>query len=179
MGLHASPQLAPGAWIAFRDHGDAHPPAGDFSFLMHRVEGVPEDSSTGAQQCGSSPYDGNASVGYGAWCRRLPAGASLFVKLDEAFARGFSGKAHLRLVQSFAVGAALELFYDNGNGSAGRLALMSGSTPPAGTAETTWQDSSRVVDDAVFRQGGVHRADLWVVNRGEEVGEIHMVEVRH
>lgn len=90
MGLHASPTLAPGGWVAFRptDPEGKTPPTliGDYSFLMQRKAGMKDDTSVGLTKCGTSWEPGNQSSPFGAWCRSLPAGASMFLVLDQALA---------------------------------------------------------------------------------------------
>lgn len=78
IGLHASPLLAPGAWVAFRPaQPEGQTPAiliGDYSFLMQRQLGEEGDSSLGLVKCGTSWEPGDFSTPYGAWCRSLPPG---------------------------------------------------------------------------------------------------------
>ena len=57
MGLHASPELAPGAWVALRSYGDNHPLPGDYGFLMQHVssEGYDEDLAAPQALCVTVP----------------------------------------------------------------------------------------------------------------------------
>ena len=73
MGLHATPSLAPGGWVAFRpSEPEGQTPStwiGDYSFLMRRLLGVPQDTSVGLEKCASTEmgpplaWAGKAAVG--------------------------------------------------------------------------------------------------------------------
>ena len=68
IGLHASPRLTPGAWVAFRpaDHEGKTPSTliGDYTFMMQRVATAQGDTSVGEQKCGTSWEGGNVSTPY-------------------------------------------------------------------------------------------------------------------
>ncbi|MHC4993572.1 MAG: beta-galactosidase [Planctomycetota bacterium] len=99
VGHHASPETAPGAWVAFRENhtvraANGIPEArrklslfnGDYRFLMERLPG---DASYG---------EGVVNVGpdkqrFGAWARVLPAGQSMRLKLDDAFVESLRDQA--------------------------------------------------------------------------------------
>jgi hypothetical protein len=80
-GYHASPSLAPGAWVALRDGGLRL--KGDYSFLMRRLS---DAAMKGARKAG--PDDQR----FGAWACTLPAGAAARFALDDDFARSLDGK---------------------------------------------------------------------------------------
>jgi hypothetical protein len=86
-GFHASPSVAPGAWIALRE--STHPYKGDYTFLMRRLPG---------SQTRSEEKIGPDDQRFGAWARTLPAGTPLEFSLDDAFARSLApGKPLLRV----------------------------------------------------------------------------------
>ena len=204
IGLHASPELAPGGWIAFRaaDHEGETPATligDDYSFLLHRLPGMTEDTSAGEEKCGTSWGEGNFSTPYGAWCRSLPAGASMFLALDQALARSLaSGRWNptVRLVYSAGAGAGgapgaeaeaapsrlevhLEVRYDSG-AAGGAVAIDTSTTaaaPPP--SPSSWRDVRVDVMGAAFARGGTNGADVWVTNLGSEAALVHMVEVAH
>ncbi len=78
-GYHASPSIAPGAWIALRDGGIRL--KGDYSFLMRRLPG----ETIAVQKAG--PDDQR----FGAWARTLPKGVAAKFALDPDFARTAAG----------------------------------------------------------------------------------------
>lgn len=79
-GYHASPQAAPGAWVAFRE-GDTL--AGDYTFLMRRMP----DQTQGVKKSG--PDDQR----FGAWARLLPRGETMQLVLDHSFAASLATRA--------------------------------------------------------------------------------------
>jgi hypothetical protein len=91
-GFHASPATSPGAWVAFRENdvvraANGMPEerrklsifTGDYNFLMQRL---PDDASEGLGVVNIGPDEQR----YGAWARRLPAGARMRLTLDAEFA---------------------------------------------------------------------------------------------
>jgi hypothetical protein len=83
-GYHASPSLAPGAWVALRDGGPKL--KGDYSFLMRRLPGA---EMKGEQKVG--PGDQR----FGAWARTLSKGSVVKFVPDADFARSLAGKTAL------------------------------------------------------------------------------------
>ncbi len=80
-GYHASPSVAPGAWVALREGGIRL--KGDYTFLMRRLPGAemkPEQKA--------GPDDQR----FGAWARTLSKGAQAKFALDAGFARSLAGK---------------------------------------------------------------------------------------
>jgi hypothetical protein len=73
-GYHASPSVAPGAWVALREGNYLK---GDYTFLMTRLPG---DATTPIANAG--PDDQR----YGAWARIIPAGGRARFQLDDRFA---------------------------------------------------------------------------------------------
>jgi hypothetical protein len=168
MGLHASPELTPGAWVAFRGVGDHHKPYGDYSFLMSRIE---SDTSVGLQQCGDGDED---EVPYGAWCRELPAHSGMYFALDPNNRVTFNGHAILRLV--YQAPAELELYCDDGTAD-GKLAL---STSDSSDSELMWNDvRATVAGSKLMRGGGKKGSDLWLLNQGSRPARVHLIEARH
>ncbi len=82
-GAHHDPGASPGAWIAFRE-GDYL--VGDYTFLMQRQQ---PDQSVPLYNVDDSPY--------GLWARRLPAGSSMQVDMDSAFAASLGGNSDVAL----------------------------------------------------------------------------------
>lgn len=188
MGLHATPSLAPGGWVAFRpsEPEGQTPPTwiGDYSFLMRRLLGVPQDKSVGLEKCGTSWEPGNRSTPYGAWCRSLPPGAAIFLVLDKGLAEAFDSRAAaptVRLVYSSATRATsrthLEVRYDDGS-AAGAVAIDT-RTIPAGSTDSSWVDTESVARGMAFSRGGKNGADVWVINRASDAALLHMVEIYH
>lgn len=127
-GYHASPSMAPGAWVALREGSGKL--RGDYSFLMRRLPGVgmkPEQKA--------GPDDQR----FGAWARTLARGAEAKFELDHDFARSLEGKpAKLRLI-----------FLDRG---AGKLLVRAGAmkVERALADSGRWQTAEFDVDRAGF-----------------------------
>jgi hypothetical protein len=79
-GYHASPQSAPGAWVALRE---GHQIPGDYSFLMNRLKG---DDMPPLEKAG--PDDQR----FGAWARLLKKGTKAVFALNPEFATSLTGK---------------------------------------------------------------------------------------
>jgi hypothetical protein len=114
-GYHATPERAPGAWIAFRasdQFADARPTkqklqladfTGDYTYLVERLP----DKSTGESKVGP------AAVRYGGFARRVPAGDAVRLKVNGAFLKSLRGPCRLSVTffddaadASFTVAAA-------------------------------------------------------------------------
>ena len=78
-GYHASPQAAPGAWVAFRE-GDTL--KGDYTFLMQRLP----DNTREVKKAG--PEDQR----FGAWARLLPDGQTMQLMLEDRFAASLTAQ---------------------------------------------------------------------------------------
>jgi hypothetical protein len=93
-GYHASPQAAPGAWVAFRE-GDTL--TGDYTFLMQRE----------TDQTREIKNAGPGDQRFGAWARLLPRDQTMQLALHEAFAASLATQdAELRVT-----------YLDHGTGS--------------------------------------------------------------
>ena len=85
-GYHASPSVAPGAWVAMREGNQLQ---GDYTFLMQRLPG---DETRAVQSVG--PDDQR----FGAWARVIPANGRARFRLDPQFVNSLeSGSALVRL----------------------------------------------------------------------------------
>jgi len=174
MGLHASPSLSPGAWVAMRGQGDDHPPHGDYDFLMNRVGG---DSSEGQQRCGGNSSNVWNKVPYSAWCRSLPEGGEMKFKVkDGLFRRNAKNCVQVRVVflMHQKSQGGLSLWYDDGSPT-GSQALFA-----PGAGGTSWVDATSTVANATF--SGEGQADLWLRHfnpaKSAPPAMVHMVEVR-
>jgi hypothetical protein len=85
-GYHASPSVAPGAWVALRE-GSRYL-KGDYTFLMRRLPGA---------EMKAEEKIGPDDQRFGAWAMTLPKGAEVKFELDPEFARGLK-KAAVRVV---------------------------------------------------------------------------------
>jgi hypothetical protein len=84
-GYHASPDSAPGAWVAFRE-GDIL--KGDYTFLMQRLP----DHTREVKSVGP------AEQRFGAWARLLPCDQAMQLVLDDRFAASLTTQgAELRV----------------------------------------------------------------------------------
>jgi hypothetical protein len=84
-GYHASPQVSPGAWVAFRE-GEVL--TGDYSFLMQRQP----DRTREVKKAGPDEQR------FGAWARLLPRNQMMHLVLDDAFAASLATQtAELRV----------------------------------------------------------------------------------
>lgn len=98
-GYHASPEVAPGAWLAFR-HNEKNRMTnnaiaeftGNYSFLMQQVGGA-------TLQWEDLVNVGDTTQRFGAWAEVLPAGQWVGVAMSPLFTRSLEGKPSvLRLV---------------------------------------------------------------------------------
>lgn len=94
-GYHASPAVAPGAWVAFRHStinrmtkANLEKVTGDYNFLMERLPGP------GTIQANAGP----AAQRFGAWALRLAPGERASLKLNEAFLQSLKGGVTLRVI---------------------------------------------------------------------------------
>jgi hypothetical protein len=90
-GYHASPSVAPGAWIAFRQnlknisHDSLKEFRGNYSFL---IEQKLPDPSKGLNINNVGPEDQR----FGAWAKVLPQGQQMQLMLSNIFANSLNGK---------------------------------------------------------------------------------------
>ena len=86
-GYHASPTVAPGAWVALREGNYLK---GDYTFLMKRL---PDDASTAVKNVGPDEQR------YGAWARIIPTSGRASFQLDNRFAASLANtKATVRII---------------------------------------------------------------------------------
>lgn len=101
-GYHASPQVSPGAWVAFRE-GDAL--TGDYTFLMQRQP----DRTREVKKAGPDQQR------FGAWARLLPRDQTMQFVLDDTYAASLATQsAELRVTYLDCVACSFEI------GTAGR-----------------------------------------------------------
>lgn len=77
-GYHASPSVAPGAWVALREGNYLK---GDYTYLMERLPGDPTKPVTNA---------GPDNQRFGAWARIIPAEGHARFRLDDRFANSLN-----------------------------------------------------------------------------------------
>lgn len=177
MGLHARPDLSPGAWVAMKGTGDL-PPLGDYNFLMKRVGRLEPGDGDGARQCYSDATTEALAVPYGAWCRILRPGKRFAFQLDtRLFGAGNKRKAAMvRVVFWSAKGSSFSVYYDDGTATGKRII----STTPA----DRWQVATANFTDALFARSGPEGSDLWVEAAAAATDgtaasvHMHMIEVR-
>jgi hypothetical protein len=97
VGYHASPSVAPGAWVALREGGPLF--KGDYTFLMHRLPGA---------ELKAERKIGPDDQRFGAWARTLTKGAEARFALDPAFARSLK-KATVRVTYLDRDGGTFEV----------------------------------------------------------------------
>ncbi len=103
-GYHASPKNSPGAWVAFRENNIVRAAngmpvdrrrlstfTGDYNFLMKRLS---NDNTQGLDVVNIGPDEQR----FGAWARLLPAGESMRLVLDPAFAASLADDAAIRVI---------------------------------------------------------------------------------
>ncbi len=150
-GCHASPSVAPGAWVALRE-GDYL--KGDYTFLMQRFSG---DASVAFKNAGP------ADQRYGAWARKLPPGKTMRFALNDAFAQSLAGKrATVRIVWLPTKDTVWQV-------------ACSGRTftaPPS--ASGRWQVTEFVLPQAAFSRDS-HGAHLTLVAKTDVI--LHMVGI--
>ena len=172
VGYHAAPETSPGAWVAFRENNVVRAANGmpekrrklvrftsDYDFLMRRVPG---DASHGLDVVTIGPDEQR----FGAWARRLPAGQSMRLALDGAFARSLArDDVGLRVVcLAEEAGATVEL-------------SMAGARFTRGLTEVgRWEEwRERVPARTIARTS---ERNPIVVRAGAKPVCFHMVEVR-
>jgi hypothetical protein len=151
-GYHASPSVAPGAWVALREGGLRL--KGDYSFLMRRLAGPPLKAEQNA-----GPDDQR----FGAWACTLPAGGTATFALDPEFGRSVQGgPVMLRVV-----------YLDRG---AGRFRLRASgrtfSQPLGGSGR--WKTAEFPIDHASFGTDA-EGAGMALETDGDLT--LHMIEV--
>ncbi len=133
-GYHASPSVAPGAWVALREGTQRL--KGDYTFLMSRLPGAemkPEQKV------------GPDNERFGAWARTLAKGDLAKFQLDPDFARSLSN-ATLRVTfldqgpGTFKVRAGGKTFQEKWSGS-GRWKTAEFQANPAGESITIEADA--------------------------------------
>lgn len=160
-GYHASADISPGAWVAFRgndivrnanDITEANRKlnflTGDYDFLMKRLA----DNSIPAE------FIGSRDARYGSWARKLPKDAKMILEPNPAFIASLS-KAELRLI-----------WFDKAN-STGKISLKAGEntfvTSPAGSG--IWKESKFTLPDNSFTKIEIQAVDADVI--------MHMLEI--
>ncbi|HUV63243.1 MAG TPA: hypothetical protein VMW24_05050 [Sedimentisphaerales bacterium] len=163
-GYHASPEQAPGAWIAMRE-SDAVADArnrrqklkvfnNDYTYLMDRLP----DKSTGVMKIGPD------QIRYGAYARRLPPKDLMRLKVNDRFLQSLKGTCRLNVI-----------YFDDAPG-AGFAVSASGQTwkvPMRGTK--AWQTTSFDVSSPAFTSGA-DGAQIVIHNSDNPVC-LHMVEI--
>lgn len=162
LGLHASPHLAPGAWVALRDdHGDQY--AGDYTYLMEREGNNPtpplEDSFPGVDD-GSVGYRkvGSEDVRFGAWARGLPSGKRMIFHVDP------------RVFQDGEQAIARVVYFDR---EASTWQLQQGNSivmSANGQGSGFWQE----IEEPVQIDGSAFE----IVNTGPSQVIFHMLEIK-
>ncbi len=151
-GYHASPSVAPGAWVALREGGLRF--KGDYTFLMNRASSTPMKPE---QKVG--PDDQR----YGAWACTLPSGGTAKFSLDADLARSLEGgKAVLRVI-----------YLDRG---AGRFAVSASGAKFEQTlgGSGRWKTAAFAIDRAAFAVGDKGAP---IVLEAESDLTLHMIEV--
>jgi hypothetical protein len=151
-GTHASPSLAPGAWVALREGGLRF--KGDYTFLMSRENNTP---MKGEQKVG--PDDQR----YGAWACTLPSGGAARFNLDVDLARSLEGgKVLLRVT-----------YLDR---DAGRFAVSASGAKFAQAlgGSGRWKTAEFVIHHAAFAAGD--KAAPIVLDAEDDL-TLHMIEV--
>lgn len=149
-GYHASPSVAPGAWVALREGNFLK---GDYTFLMERLDG---DASRPVEKAG--PEDQR----YGAWARVIPAGGRARFRLDDRFAASLDSDATVRVV-----------YLDEGRGEFRvNAAGVQLAVPMKDSGR--WQVAETVIPSGSFRRRD-QEADVTVTTPGDLT--LHMIEV--
>jgi hypothetical protein len=168
VGFHASPETAPGAWVAFRENSVALAPnvpseqdrqlsffTGDYDFLATRLP----DNTKGVHNIGPE------NERQGAWARLLSPNGTLELKLDPRFAASFKG------------GKARVTYLDQVGNAGSPFQLIANqrqlTVTPRGTGR--WQTAELVLPDGPLaaESGGAH---LRIVAGSTPVC-LHMLEV--
>lgn len=160
VGYHASPEIAPGAWVAMRQlekYGNPknEPIAGDCTFLMKRL----------ADKSKPVTNVGDAGSRFYAYARVLPKSEKMTLVLDPLFAKSLTGKK-----------AGLNVIYFDG--SKGTLQIEASGQAFSIELKNSggWQRASFEVPQASFgnaKDGG----DIVVTAGPNEDVMLHMIEV--
>lgn len=166
-GFHASPEVSPGAWVAFRENAvalatnEADPQnrqlsflTGDYDFLMERLP----DPTTGVHNVGPE------NQRQGAWARLLPAGEKMGLKLDARFAASLPrAKARVTYLDEAGEAGSFQILV-NGQGK---------TVVPEGTGR--WQTAELELPQGFLRAepNGAHLE----IAAGSRPICLHMVEV--
>jgi hypothetical protein len=154
-GFHAKPGQSPGAWIAFREGAFLK---GDYNFLMSRVSDDTNFVGLDLRNDGAWAL-GDQSVRYSAWARRLSAGHTVTVAMDQEFVSSMSGQNKEVTIT----------YLDRGNGSMDVSAFGRQFSLSVGNSHK-WKTTVFSVN------GGSDVANITVSAIGSDL-TLHMVEV--
>jgi hypothetical protein len=181
-GHHSDPEHSPGAWVAFRESDTDLKPSlynnNVTDYTMHMILLNPQDTDgldarkdgIAAPLVQKQTIKGLYSIGpyyqrFGAWARKLPAGNTMQLKLDEKFARSLDGsKAAINVT-----------YYDHAEGTSFTLQSSGVSQTIALSGTGKWMKASVPVNQAAFANNG-SVALITVSSIGSDV-IFHMVEV--
>ncbi len=155
-GYHASPESAPGAWVALRE-GDWL--KGDYTFLMSRAEG----SAPGEPLTSVGPKDQR----FGAWARAVGEGEEVRFVLDPRFAQSVEGKpCRLRVVYLDVGAGKITIRWDGQPGQSKSFARHNSGR---------WREAIVDIPRAHFARG-LAGADIALSGTGTSA--FHMIEVQ-
>ncbi len=150
-GYHASPSVAPGAWVALREGNQLK---GDYTFLMQRLPG---DATRAVQSVG--PDDQR----FGAWARVIPGNDRGRFRLDPQFANSLaSGQALVRVT-----------YLDDHRDGFG-ITIGQNESSVQTQASGKWQTAEVTVQGTQFRSSA-EQAHIQILARHDLT--LHMVEV--
>jgi hypothetical protein len=165
-GYHASPDRAPGAWIALRE-SDAVADAtnqrqklktfnSDFTYLMERLP----DKSVGITNVGPD------HIRYGAYARRLPPQETMQLKVNDRFLQSLKGASRLKMI-----------YFDDSPGAGFDVSAADRTWKVPMRGGKTWRTGSFDVTSPAFNVGtGADAAQIVIRNSGNPVC-FHMVEL--
>ena len=150
-GCHASPTVAPGAWVALREGNYLK---GDYTFLMTRLPG---DASTPAENAGPDEQR------YGAWARIIPAGGRARFQLDPRFAASLADAA-----------VTIHVVYLDDHSGTFRLDIAGATETVAMRKSGRWQTAEFVISGKDLQKPN-DKADFAITSN--QPLTLHMVEV--
>jgi len=164
VGYHAKPSISPGAWIALRGKGDNF--EGDYTFLMNSLD---NSALTDMRLVG------DRNIPYGAWAQRLSSGGKIYLNINDAFYAGKNaGKAVTATIRI--------VYFDSGEGN-WTINYDSMDDPNKMALQVTNGDSKKwktieiPINDGLFSNRCMTKADIVIENVDAEDCILHMVEV--
>ena len=206
--LGRTPQDAPSAWVALREHRDPwtpnscrgdnrpvahqHPQWGNYSFFLYQEDGLPggrtvpetNDRTVNHLSSNYQPYNPAIPAGTEGWVVRRTDAAHdnryMYFKVDSQFLSG-NHSVTIRVTYADVGNDSWSLHYLNDQGHEAVARVTGGQTFVRKQNSRTWKIATFVISDARFVAGlpqGQGGADFYIDSNNDGDEWIHFVDVR-